>query len=83
MAILRGIQQIFGTGRGGKGFENIPVTSTCFARLEYNDDDKTAALTFQKGGRYLLQGIDRIEVERMASSDSPGGYWNSNVKGQY
>jgi hypothetical protein len=65
-------------------FENIPVTSSAIARIEYDKDNSVAQVSFQKGGRsYLLPGIEEDEVLNWASNESPGRYWNSNVKGRY
>lgn len=64
-------------------FVNIPVTSTAIARLEYDLGDQTLAITFQKGGNYLLKGVPEIEAERLANSPSPGSYWNLNMRGKY
>lgn len=72
-----------GNGENGGGFKNIPITSSCFARIEYNENEKTLNMTFQKGGSFQIQGIEPIEVERWTKSESVGKYFNENVRGNY
>jgi hypothetical protein len=62
---------------------NYPVVSTAIARVEYDDEEETVSVTFQKGGTYVLQGVPQIEVERWVNDGSPGGYWNSYMRGRY
>lgn len=70
------------TGTGG-GFKSIPVTSSCFSALEYNESEKLLNMTFTDGRRYQIPGIEPIEVERWTQSESVGGYFNANVRGKY
>ena len=70
-------------GEGG-GFKNTGVVSSAFSSIEYNEDTKQAAITFAKDGkRYIIEGIEAIEVQRWVDSGSPGGYFNSFVRGAY
>jgi hypothetical protein len=63
-------------------FESIPVASTAIASLQYNTDTGEVAISFARGGSYVF-AMPEIEVHRMADAQSPGGYWNANVKGKY
>jgi hypothetical protein len=63
---------------------NYPVSSSAIARIDYDDEEQVVYLTFQKGGgMYVIEGVPQIEVERWSQSGSPGGYWNSYLKGRY
>ena len=62
---------------------SLSVSSSAIARLEYDDETEELIVTFQKGGSYTLSGVPEIEAHRFAESDSPGGYWNSNMRGKY
>ena len=65
------------------GFVNTGVVSSCFASIMYNSSTKQLQMTFQKGGSYIIEGIEAIEVDRWVNSGSPGGYFNSFVRGAY
>lgn len=65
------------------GYKSLPVESTCFAYMAYNKSTQSLQITFQKGGSYVIEGIDPIEVDRWINSGSPGGYFNSFVRGAY
>ena len=62
---------------------NYPVASTAIARLDYDDEENICYLTFMDGSSYELNGISEIEVARWAASDSPGRYFNANIRGAY
>ena len=67
-----------------QGFKNLGVQSSCFAAMAYNSSTKQLQMTFQKDGRsYIIEGIEAIEVDRWVNSGSPGGYFNSFVRGAY
>ena len=65
------------------GFQNMGVVSTCFAAISYNRATKQLQMMFNKGGSYIIEGIEEIEVERWVNSGSPGGYFNTFVRGNY
>ena len=65
------------------GYKNLGVVSSCFSALAYNASTKQLQMTFAKGGSYIIEGIDAIEVDRRVNSGSPGGYFNSFVRGAY
>jgi hypothetical protein len=62
--------------------QTYPIASSAIAYLAYDDEAGEAYVSFQKGGSYTIT-MPQIEVERWAAADSPGGYWNANVKGKY
>lgn len=65
-------------------FRDTGVVSSCFSRIEYDENEKRLAMTFAKDGRrYIIDGIEPIEVHRWIDSGSPGGYFNSFVRGVY
>jgi hypothetical protein len=63
-------------------FESIAVNSTAISRLAYDSETGEVQIVFARGGSYTFE-MPEVEVRRMAASDSPGSYWNSNVKGKY
>jgi hypothetical protein len=66
------------------GFKNLGVVSSCFSSMEYNSDTKQLSMTFAKdGSRYMIDGIEEIEIDRWINSGSPGGYFNSFIRGSY
>jgi hypothetical protein len=67
----------------GQGFKDLGIQSSCFARLSYNSSTKSLMMQFSKGGVYTIEGIEAIEVDRWINSGSPGGYFNSFVRGSY
>lgn len=68
----------------GAGFTDLGVISSCFASMSYNRSTRQLSMTFSKDGRrYIIDGIEEIEVDRWVNSGSPGGYFNSFVRGVY
>ena len=67
----------------GSGFKDLEVQSSCFSRLAYDAGNKTLLMQFVKGGVYQIEGIEAVEVDRWINSGSPGGYFNSFVRGAY
>lgn len=66
------------------GFKSLPIESSCFAYMAYNSSTEQLQMTFAKDGRsYIIEGIPAIEVDRWINSGSPGGYFNSFVRGVY
>lgn len=63
--------------------KTYPIASTCFARIEYDDETQELWMTFQKGGTYKIPKIEEIEVERWVEAQSVGGYFNDFVRGNY
>jgi hypothetical protein len=62
--------------------ESIEVKGSAIAYLAYDSETGEVAISFNRGGSYQFE-MPEIEVHRMASADSPGAYWNANVKGKY
>ena len=66
------------------GFKNLGVVSSCFSAIAYNEQSGQLQMTFAKDGRsYIIESIPAIEVQRWIDSGSPGGYFNSFVRGAY
>lgn len=67
--------------------ESLEVKSTAISRMEYDSDTQELVVTFARGGStggsYVISGIPEIEVQRWIASESPGRYFNANVKGKY
>jgi hypothetical protein len=63
---------------------SLPVASTAIAHIDYNVATQELTITFARdGSRYTLSGIPEIEAHRMATSASPGKYFNSHIRGKY
>jgi len=65
--------------------KSYPVSSSAIARIEYDDEEEICYVSFNKPpyGPYTLSNFPQIEVERWVESESPGAYWNANLKGNY
>jgi len=57
--------------------------SSNIAAIGYDDDTRTGTITFRSGGTYTVDSVDRGVLEEMASSPSPGQYFNRHVKTTY
>jgi len=68
-----------------KGRKTYNVNSSAITRVEYDADSETAYITFAKApsGPYTLEGVSEIEIERLVNAESPGAYWNANMRGKY
>ena len=62
---------------------NYPVQSTALVRIDYDDETSDCFITFKDGRSYTLRNFPQIEAERWANSGSPGGYWNTKLRGKY
>lgn len=62
--------------------ESIPVISSAIAYMAYDSDTQELSFAFHRGGTYNMT-IPEIEVYRWANADSPGAYFNLNIKGKY
>jgi hypothetical protein len=62
--------------------QNYFISSSAIARLDYDDEEGIAYVTFTDGRSYQIP-MPQIEVERWANAESPGGYFNANVRGKY
>ncbi|MBO0755438.1 MAG: KTSC domain-containing protein [Bradyrhizobiaceae bacterium] len=57
--------------------------SECFSYVAYDKENERLAMTFRKGGSYIIENIAPIEVARWMAAGSPGGYFNHFVRGRY
>ena len=57
--------------------------SSNIAAIGYDDDSRVGTITFRSGGTYTVDSIDKGVLEEMASSPSPGQYFNRHVKNTY
>lgn len=63
--------------------KELPIQSSCFTRLAYDEDTGELIMQFTKGGVYTIPNIEAIEVERWTQSESVGGYFNDHIRGRY
>ena len=57
--------------------------SSNIATVAYDDDTRIGTITFRSGGTYTIDSVDKGVLEEMASSPSPGQYFNRHVKNTY
>lgn len=64
--------------------QSLNIASSAIAYAAYDEETQELQITFHRGGgSYMLQGVPQIEADRLANADSPGAYWNANMKGRY
>lgn len=62
---------------------SLPIASSAISFAAYDNDTGDLQLTFARGGSYTLRNVPAVEVARLISADSPGAYFNTNMKGNY
>lgn len=62
--------------------QNYPVVSSAISRIDYDDETGTCYFTMKDGKGYSIN-IPEIEVARWVNAESPGGYFNLNIRGKY
>jgi hypothetical protein len=74
-----------GNGDGGSGTQPLQMKapSECIASLAYNNDEGMVYFTFVRGNKEYSAPISRQQATAWALSDSPGEYFNENIKGKY
>ncbi len=63
--------------------ETFAVRSSNIKALSYDDETRTGTIEFHGGSVYTVDSVDRGVLEEMASSPSPGQYFNRHVKTTY
>lgn len=61
----------------------LPVRSTMANALGYDPKQHRLQIEFKNGAVYQFEGVDRETWEDMKESDSPGGFFNREIKGNY
>lgn len=76
-----------GNGNGGSDDEEqltLKAQSDCIASLSYSKSQGVAIFTFVRGpNKKYTAPISRQQATAWAYSDSPGEYFNENIKGKY
>ena len=58
--------------------------STCFSSIGYDSGTGTLVVTFRdSGASYAYDEVPKSVWNALQTSDSMGGYYNKNIKGQY
>lgn len=60
-----------------------PTGSSCFSRLLYDTATSEVVMMFIKGGMWTIQNFPAEEWAAWKASGSLGGYFNSNIRGNY
>ena len=61
----------------------LPVHSTMANSIGYDRDRQLLQIEFKNGSVYEYEGVDEETWEDMLSTNSPGGYYNREIKGNY
>ena len=65
-------------------FDIYSVVSTCFDEVGYNYYDETLYVRFLDSQKeYLYLDVPEYVFDELYASDSPGRYYNQEIKGQY
>ena len=57
------------------------LNSSCLSWVEY--DSGTMYLTFRTGRSYTLRGVPIYHYYGLLNTSSPGGYFNTYLRGRY
>ena len=57
--------------------------STLLKESVYNFDNKTLAVTFQNGAKYLYKDIDSDTYQEFSTIESKGSYFGKNIRGKF
>lgn len=72
-----------GDGEESEGTTTWDIKSEAIASLAYDNRRGVAIFTFHKGGKTYTAPISIQQATAWAHSDSPGEYFNENIKGMY
>ncbi|MBD2183900.1 KTSC domain-containing protein [Planktothrix sp. FACHB-1355] len=61
----------------------LPVHSTMANSIGYDSDRHLLQVEFKNGSVYQYEGVDEEIWEEMISTDSPGKFYNREIKGYY
>ena len=65
------------------GLTSWSVKSECIATLSYDKERGEAVYTFHRGPKEYRTPMSIQQATAWAHSESPGDYFNSNIKGVY
>ena len=61
----------------------LPVESTMANSLGYDPEHQRLQIEFKNGAVYQFDGVHEETWEEMKESNSPGGFFNREIKGNY
>lgn len=61
----------------------LPVHSTMANSIGYDPDRQLLQIEFKNGSVYEYEGVDEETWEDLLSTNSPGRFYNSEIKGNY
>ncbi|GET42536.1 KTSC domain-containing protein [Microseira wollei] len=61
----------------------LPVHSTMANSIGYDPDRHLLQIEFKNGSVYEYEGVDEETWEDLLSTNSPGGFYNREIKGNY
>jgi hypothetical protein len=63
--------------------QSRPIVSSMIASAGYDADTRVMEIEFRSGKTYTFEEVPPYVFENLLASDSPGRYFNENVKGVY
>lgn len=60
-----------------------PLRSSMIAAAGYDPDTRTLEIEFTSGRTYTHPGVPPHVYENLLAAESPGRYYNQNIKGVY
>ena len=63
--------------------QRTPLQSTALSSCSYDEDTETLEITFSGGRTFSYEGVPKSVYDGLVSSDSPGRYFNTAIKGVY
>ncbi len=57
----------------------VPVDSTAFTTIQFNEQDNTVTVTFKSGGSATAP-CDKSTYDEFLASDSKGRFWHQRLK---
>lgn len=60
-----------------------PVSSSSLAEIGYDSSTQTMEVCFKSGRIYQYFDVPQVIYDELMTAESPGGYLNSRVKGEF
>ena len=60
-----------------------PIESSCLIGAGYDPKRRTLEVMFPSGLIYRYHGVPRQKYDRLLRADSPGAYFNAEIKDHY
>ena len=81
--LAAGAGELEGLGELFEGIFSTTLASTAIESVSYDIEEEELTITFVKGGSYVFYSVPRSVVVGLVTAASPGGYYNSVIRGVY